>query len=69
MSPLCAHHLAEFRRNFDGRIDVVKDHGDRLLVCITPDPKPDDDVAVDWGRVTVPTLVLIDPALIHEDAH
>ena len=69
MSPLCAHHLAELRRNFDGVVDVVRDDGDRLLVRITPDPKPDDDVAGDWGRVVSPTVLLLDPALIREDAH
>lgn len=68
MSPLVAYRLEKARANFDGRIFVVEDRGDSVLVVIVPaDWNPfateTDDNDSDWGRVTTPQLMLIDPAL------
>jgi hypothetical protein len=50
MSPLVQHRIEEIRRCIDGKVRVVRDDGDRVLVVIVPD---DPDNAA--------TLLLIDP--------
>lgn len=70
MSPLVEEQLARARRNFSGRIYLVKDHGNSALVCLWPDgwwrseaPKdPEDAPPGDWVCMSKPFFMLIDPA-------
>ncbi len=71
MTPAVALRIANARANFNGTIEVVEDRGDTALVMVTPsewDPFADTDADEagegDWGRMTRPFLMLIDPAYV-----
>lgn len=70
MSPAVARRLMNARQNFNGRIEVVEDRGDTAIVMIIPanwNPfAENDDDEGDWGKITEPTLMLIDPARADE---
>lgn len=68
MSPLVAQRLASARQNFHGKIYVVKDFDYAALVLIVPaEREGEDGEDGDWGRVTKPTLMIINPALSGDD--
>ena len=69
MSPLVAQRLANARANFDGEIVVVRDLGDKAVVLIVPAKREHEgEEGADWGRITEPTYMLIDPARVQEGA-
>lgn len=71
MSPLVEEQLARARRNFKGRIHLLRDFGDSALVVAWPEGwwRADEAQSGDWIRMVEPFLLLLDPAREHGRPH
>ncbi len=65
MTPKIEYGLRKLRDSFNGKVYVVRDSGEEVVVCVVPDShRYGDDFAPsigngDWSEVTAPTLMLM----------
>jgi hypothetical protein len=68
MSPLCKEQLDRLRQHFNGKVHILHDNGDTVIVIVDPADvgpftgAPPPDRGEKWKRIDEPALMLIDPA-------